>query len=491
MRINLKISHKGLILVSVPLIFELAFVVLLVHMLNQADQVARREARSKQIVAEASELSKAIIDAGFSLITWQYYRNKPDLLKRYAQEVGEVPGILQRLDTLTSNNARQREHVNKLRLYATSVLSLFERYGRRPIDLSGVIPSLISINDFRQQMELTYAPLLSEAKLLAGEEQEAQRVDPDAEERSKSAVRTLIMVGVIFNILLTIAMALFFSRSITRRLGLLGDNALRLAKKEPLHEPFRGSDEIASLDQVFRQMASDLSDSDQRKQEFVNMITHDLRTPLSSIQGNLSLVTEGHYGELSEKAQERLTIAEKNVTRLINLINELLDIERIEAGMLNLNRGNASLLSLIEEAVVSIRDFAEQKKISIVVPNTDQEIFVDSVRIVQVLVNILSNSIKFSPSEGQITIKFESKQNSVSISIVDQGPGIAPEDLDRVFDRFQQAQSSTKTKFVGSGLGLAICKAIIEAHQGRIGVSSVLNQGSTFWFELPVDKSNA
>jgi signal transduction histidine kinase len=291
--------------------------------------------------------------------------------------------------------------------------------------------------------------------------------------------------------MLTLAMAIFFSRSITQRLRILGDNALRVARKEPLHKPVSGGDEIASLDRIFREMAEALAKSDRQKQEFVNMITHDLRTPLTSLQGNIALLLEGHYGVLSEKAQERLNIAEHSATRLINLITELLDIERIEAGMFVLSIQEVQLSDVIHEAVVSIQSFAEQKHISIEVSSDDQRISADPTRLVQVLVNLLSNAIKFSPPDAVVTIGVERNGPSITIRISDNGPGMVPEDLTRVFDRFQQAQNTSASKMAGSGLGLAICKAIMTAHGGRIGVESQLAKGSTFWIELPVKAAAA
>lgn len=225
------------------------------------------------------------------------------------------------------------------------------------------------------------------------------------------------------------------------------------------------------------------------KSEFVSMVSHDLRTPLSSVQGTLALISEGAYGDISEKGIERVKKAEDNLDRLIKLIGELLDIDKIESGMFQLDQEMSSLLKLARVAAESVVSVADKKKIDITFPEDDVDAFVDRERIVQVLINLLSNAIKFSPEHSQIRITFQVTNNFCNVSIKDHGRGIPPELVGAIFDRFTQVQKNDSRGGRGSGLGLAICKALVESHGGHIGVESELGKGSTFWFTCPLSEN--
>lgn len=247
-------------------------------------------------------------------------------------------------------------------------------------------------------------------------------------------------------------------------------------------EPIGGADEVTHLDRVFRKMAEALARAEQRKMEFVTMISHDLRTPLTAIQGTLELCAKGAYGTLSERGRMRLEDAEKDSDRLISLINDLLDIERLEAGKMELVREDVELDPLIERAINCVSVLAEAKSVSIKATPASFMVHADSGRVAQILINLIGNAIKFSPDNSTVSIEQVGTAGSVEVRIRDEGPGIEPKFRDKIFDRFQQVDSDDHPG--GSGLGLAICKAIVEAHGGEIGVDSEPGKGSTFWFRL-------
>jgi signal transduction histidine kinase len=219
--------------------------------------------------------------------------------------------------------------------------------------------------------------------------------------------------------------------------------------------------------------------------DVISMVSHDLRTPLTSIHGMLALLSVGACGQLPPKALEAIRVAERGSTRLIQLVNDLLDIERLETGRLPMNLKQGSSKALIQRSVEAIIGFAAMHNIHITIPVTDYELVADEDRLVQVLVNLLSNAVKFSPNESVIDISIVDKGQDIEFRVTDQGPGIPPTNLASLFQRFQQIENITSSKLVGSGLGLAICKAIVEAHKGQIGIESSLGNGSTFWFRLP------
>jgi PAS domain S-box-containing protein len=235
-------------------------------------------------------------------------------------------------------------------------------------------------------------------------------------------------------------------------------------------------------------VAHDITDRKQierMKREFVAMVSHDLRTPLTSIQGFLALLQAGALGELTASGQSSLTIADNSINRLIKLVTDLLDMEKLESGKMDLNLSNLAVRELLSESAHAVDAFADENGVSIEIVPTDLSVEADGDRIIQVLVNLISNAIKFSPRDSVVTLSASESEKSVEIKISDQGRGIPAEFIDSVFERFKQVKKSDAKNRKGSGLGLAICKAIVEKHGGKIGVLSEEGKGSTFWFSLP------
>lgn len=254
--------------------------------------------------------------------------------------------------------------------------------------------------------------------------------------------------------------------------------------------------EMGHLHKTFHDLAqkvlrthNQLEQLDQTKSSFVSIASHELRTPLTSIKGSLSLLSSGIAGEMNESAQNLLTIANNESNRLIRLINELLDLAKIEAGEFPLQKEWASLYQICKTTVLSLEGLAQavNVKLQLQVPSHDYELLMDSDRVQQVLTNLISNAIKFSPEGKSVIVSVDlNAQGQMEFYVQDSGPGIAPEDQDVIFERFSQVSSAQSPLVSGTGLGLAISKALIEEHGGSIGVRSNINKGgSIFYFTLP------
>lgn len=230
------------------------------------------------------------------------------------------------------------------------------------------------------------------------------------------------------------------------------------------------------------------SELERFKQQFVAMISHDLRTPLMAVQSTLTLLGANAYGSLSEKGADKVAKAEDNLRHTINLINNLLDLEKMEAGKIELRLAPTSLIPVLKRCAASVSPLAESKSIQIELPSNDVEVIADAGRISQVVINLLGNALKFSPSGSAVSVLLEQQKQLVKISVCDQGPGIPEDQKSLIFERFLQASTAEKNS-EGTGLGLAICRAIVEAHNGTIGVESELSKGSTFWFCIPVNQT--
>ncbi|MCR9159279.1 MAG: ATP-binding protein [Nannocystaceae bacterium] len=223
------------------------------------------------------------------------------------------------------------------------------------------------------------------------------------------------------------------------------------------------------------------------KDEFVSIVSHELRTPLTSIRGSLGLLEGGVAGELPQKARDLTRIARTNTDRLIRLINDILDLEKMESGRLELRRKTTPLGRIALDVSGELGPLATQAGVTLDVQTAeDDAVHIDRDRIHQVVTNLLSNAIKFSPDGGVVVIDIEpANAGRIRLSVRDQGPGIAARDLPRLFKKFSQLDSSTRRTKMGSGLGLVISKSIVDAHGGRIWVESEVGVGSTFMVELP------
>jgi PAS domain S-box-containing protein len=224
------------------------------------------------------------------------------------------------------------------------------------------------------------------------------------------------------------------------------------------------------------------------KDEFISIVSHELRTPLTSIRGSLGLLGSGKLGELGDRAQRLVEIATDNSERLIRLINDILDIERIESGAIEMNARPVSSAELVTQAVDTVRGMAERARVALETDVRPFELSADPDRIVQVLTNLISNAVKFSPADAGsvVTIEARAEEEKAYFRVTDRGRGIPSDKLESIFERFQQVDSSDSRQKGGTGLGLAISRTIVQQHGGEIRVSSELGRGSTFTFTLPL-----
>ncbi len=222
------------------------------------------------------------------------------------------------------------------------------------------------------------------------------------------------------------------------------------------------------------------------KNEFVSTVSHELRTPLTSIRGALALISSGVLGVLPARIQEMTNIAHKNCERLILLINDILDLDKIESGQTRFDVAEHRLTELLSEAVAANRSFAAKDGIHVVLEPMEAEAIVriDANRLNQVLNNLISNAAKFSPADEAVTVRAEQRGGKVRVSVIDRGPGIPPQFQDKIFQKFAQADSSPTRRQAGTGLGLHISQQIIRRLGGEIGFETEAGKGTTFWFEL-------
>jgi PAS domain S-box-containing protein len=250
----------------------------------------------------------------------------------------------------------------------------------------------------------------------------------------------------------------------------------------PIMEQGRFTGSVLSFRDISQRFALD-----RMKDEFVSTVSHELRTPLTSIRGALGLLSAGILGQVSDKAANLLRIALSNSDRLVRLINDILDLERIQSGREPLTFRPIALEEIVRQAIDGMQPVADAAGIQLIHDANLVQISADPDRLLQVITNLLSNAVKFSPEGASVAVTLREGSSGVTLSVIDQGRGIPADKLDSIFDRFQQVDASDSRQKGGSGLGLAICRTIVQQHGGRIWAERNPISGSTFRVLLPFE----
>ncbi|MBD3670099.1 MAG: PAS domain-containing protein [Gammaproteobacteria bacterium] len=229
---------------------------------------------------------------------------------------------------------------------------------------------------------------------------------------------------------------------------------------------------------------------DRIKNDFISVVSHELRTPLTSISGTLGLIKGGVTGELNDRTRDMINVAERNAMRLSHLVNDILDIDKLEFGGLPLESKPLDLIDIIRDAIEENLAYAEQLGVALTLGEHPDSLVLygDRERLVQVLTNLLSNAAKYSPGGESVEVSVNETEHWVRVAVRDRGPGIAEAFREQVFNKFCQGDTTDARYQYGTGLGLNIAKVIVERHGGEIGFDSTLGQGTTFWFTLPCAK---
>lgn len=604
----MKLSRKVLIIVTIPVVAELALVSALLYQLGNVDRARREESYSRELIAHVNSAMFLYMQRS-NLVIWTSTTHSPELRARLDGMAGKIVQEVNMIRDLAQQGKGSDKEtwmkianlLNQIRIGFDVAKADYDAGNRLAAGLAwariqGYIDELINLaNQMSRKNEL-----LDKSKLA--------RLQRDDE-----ILHLILYSSLVLSVGTAFGLAILFNRSTTDRLNVIMHNTQRMSLGKPPTIRLNGDDELAQIDRVYHRMYKDLatmrrkevavlenvadivcsldrqlifssineavidmwryevediigrravdlfdesernearakllqaieekgsqrfdvkvikangticesawsatwSDDEQllycviqdvgarkqleqMKRDFVAVVSHDLRTPLTSIQMIHSMLQEDAEGVLPPQAMKNLSNAQDNVSRLMALINNLLDLEKLDAGYVELIMEQAPLRRAIDTSIGAVEALAKKQKITISNSiDNNLEAYIDSERITQVVVNLLSNALKFSPNSSTISISAKavdsSKQNEKSglqqegmlrVEITDQGRGIPADKAASIFERFSQVKNEDGRSNRGSGLGLAICKAIIEQHGGEIGVESVEGKGSTFWFTL-------
>jgi signal transduction histidine kinase len=481
---KLSLSQKALLLVLIPLSFQIAFIGGLNWLLDQSEHDLQAQAHAKLVVSQLNELMKLFLNSAGGITGYTYMRDGV-FMQRYVHASDAIPARLQELKDLTNGYPEESKFVEDISGLLNDGLDEF-RSIKHAVEHKNYIVALKK----SEEMKPVIAGLYEQFDVASAIEAKVEKSAPATEEHTRRQFRIYLWSAAILSVLLALAVTIALNRSTTARLSRLVDNTNRFAGGKELLPAIGGQDEIGHLDQVFRDMARTVEETQKLKQQFVSVVSHELRTPLMGVQVCFNLLEAGAYGQLNENGIREVQAAFRNTDRVMTLINDLLTIDKLQAGMVEIIKGPTTAAAIINRSVEITSNVALKKQVNLVasdVPEIDME--ADADRLVQVVTNLLSNAIKFTDAGKSIHLAAVPAEGFVKISVKDEGRGIPAEYKNQVFDRFVQVKGADSK--VGTGLGLAICKAIVEQHGGRIGVESEEGKGSEFWFEIPVVTSRS
>lgn len=475
-----RISKKGLALALIPLIPSFFFLCALRFLLYESELQTQQEKHDREIQATTNVLGANFFQAVSTVSTYLFLHDEA-LAARYrllqAKNDEEVKNLL----SLVAANGQEKavaKHFSETDAQAFELLSTLCEAAS-----DGDSKLFLQIQNVKSELESISNQLVADmaeiGRTVAAQNEQRQRLL--RADQWKIVLEYAVYIGFVLSAFLAWAVARIFGREITDRLNVIIDNTHRLARKQELSPPQQGNDEIASLDHTFHDMASSLSEAERLKREFVAMLTHDLRNPLTAISLAIGAATSK---DINEEAKSSLTNAERDVARLLHMINDLLDLERLDQGSMPLHKEVVVFDTILDRSIESVMPLSQHKNVQInKAVDVECEAFADGERLVRVVVNLLANAIKYCPDGGTIELRCHQSGQNVKVEISDTGPGIPESKRAHLFEKFRQLDDGQERS--GSGLGLAICRAIIESHDGQIGVEGREGSGSTFWFSVP------
>lgn len=546
MRAPLSLSAKLLTLVTVPLLVQLAFFAWLAGLQREVEQELTRANKAKEISRTINLITKDLYESAAVL-------GREEAVDELPTDSGPFVELEQSLKThFDELSALTRDDPGAATIVSPSEQAMMQAFS---LLREAKVLSMEDRPDQKFQRKRIWKEVRNKIKTvlykglleLSAKQKEISERSSETQSRLRGELYRATLFGAATNVALAIGVALYMVTNLSRRLRILNDNNYRLAIGKPLNPVLSGSDDVARIDRTFHLMAETLEEAQRKEKEAENlrkevvaMVTHDLRTPLSALRNAINLLDDPKHAELKESGRNFILLCRRNVDRMMTLVNDLLDIEKVDAGQVEIEMRKVSLDECFAACQQNLALLAELKNITLDIPETDLIVLGDAEKIERILINLVSNAMKFSPEgttvsvlaarkeEGTGSGAMESRVRAESdrvvlagegrssqfaeISVKDEGPGLSEDDAKLVFKRYQQlshnlqsqapsAQSDGTAKREtakreetraehpeegGSGLGLAICKAFVELHGGEIGVESKPGRGSRFHFTLPL-----
>lgn len=480
------IFKKAMMLVVVPLTLATLLLSLITSVINEQEAALINEHKQTEIATYINRMmSMGVVSYGFMGNYLLYGKSQDHNQGIYYRNMAERQ--YDNLYALVKGDNEMRKLLDTLKRLGDAEFQRFTQM--RPY---------ISQDNNQDEMEL-YNSVMPFWKFAIYRQEEFLKLSEAEQARLKSArqsqadqhkrVESIVSGGLAGSLFLSLILVFLFGRDISSRMQSLTYNSTRLPNREPLKPQVPGTDEISYLDFVLHDVAEQLDKVWKQRTTIMRMVARDLREPLILVQGTLRALHSEISKNISDLGGRQLNSARANVDRMLGLVDDLLTIENLESGRIELNLSDFDITEAIELSITSVQSLAMQRKVNLVNSVKPYVIKADRQRLVQVMVNYLGNAISHSPADTTVSITSKSTTFAYEIHVNDSGPGLSDENKIKVFDRFFQTPDS-KTRGKGYGLGLAICRMIVNAHGGKVGVEDAETGGCSFWFQIPKEISD-
>lgn len=470
---RLRIREKGLLLVALPLLFELVFAFSLSVLLFQADEEIKQEWQSRLISSKLARLQMQIYNCATNA-AGVFLNGDKKFKKMYESSIIEINKCLIDLFELTGADKTRARYLEPVlrssdkAMVQCGLLCLPKESSSELERLLGSRESLIRL------MRVVNEVVNSQTGFLAHE----RAIEADApvlRKERRMLIQALLMTGVASSIILCVVLSMYFGADIGSRLAVIALNIERFRDKRKLLRPVGGNDEISSLDAGFHLMAERLCEDLAFKRQMLALLSHELRTPLTSVSASLSVIESGALGELSEPLSRCVREIQNDIDNVMSLSTKLLQIEKMEAGKLQLNMQVIDMSSVFEELQAQLNFLSSSRAVSLRMPETDGNFSLkaDYRLLIEVLQEVLANALAASLAGTQVQVVLEDKSENYIIHVIDEGTGIPEYVLKAEFDSLAPDESGS-----GLGLGLPFCKAVMDAHAGRLVLRRLSPSGS-------------
>lgn len=473
-------KRKWLIFALPVLLSQFLFGVAIVFFCNQVQKELEVEYKAWNLTSSASLITTAMIRE-ISSITCYKMTADPYILSnknQYKKEVLEAADTFKR--TLGDDIESNRSLIDKLDSSINTLSELVDRSFATSIDTD--LDTAISKED-GQTLESAFEGVLLPIENLIESQQKVQEQNRQSSYETRRKINMLVAVALGFSVVSGILLMLALYLTIIKRLSHLMTTSKALSERTQLGPMLSGSDESASLDRILHFIDERFRRFESFKRRSAQVIGKELLASLCTIRSGMQSLVDNE--DLTDKALKRVENVIDDCSRLMRMVEDLVSARTMDSGRFELKIESSSTDQIVDAAVLSVEQLAQKSKISIEKPGENFELECDRDRVIQVLINFLSNAIKFSPPESSIQVHVDDVDGFIEFSVSDEGRGIPEEKIGLLFQRFEQSETSDWKEKGGSGLGLYICKTIAEQHGGEIGLDSVECTGSTFWVRLP------
>ena len=478
---KLSLSKKISILLILPLVIQILIFLSLCSLLEKTQHLAELEAQESELVEAFDQLLMERADAWGSVLSRALFSDSFVVTdsETYKERIQATFAGIRNSTSIDSDTLMLIDAIERSASDEYKILKNFEDLDKDPQatvadKLKLLRPALKMLG---QRTNAIKRQIFTQIQKNVGT-RSSQRA---ARDRMKIELTASILI----DIFAACAIGFFFISNLNKRLDNLTKNAKFVSTGESLPYQISGHDELSALDAVLHNAHRDLQEAKQYRQSLNSMIAHDLRSPLMTVQLVIESIFKSKAVQESEDLSRKIESLNLSISRVFSLVEDLLTIEKLEAGKLELDIKEIDIKALVSEALLNIEEMAQSKALVLINETDSYPLIADRNRIMQVLLNYLTNAIKFAPNQSEIRVTSARLKNLVTISVQDEGPGISRDEQFLLFEKFYRTSTGKKTG--GFGIGLAICKLIITQHGGELGVTSRPGKGATFWFSLPID----